>query len=168
MKSPKVYVRFSKSYCSYMMICLWKFLMTGQRWWLINFVPTPCFLSFFGDSTSANTYLHIDPTYGSTSQYDECPGKILAIIGASSQVPSPTHVSKSQYGSKIPTFEPQVTTKIWLNIIQVRSWLYYAQIFMGLRLSVGSSFWLDSTCNTSPKPHLQRCCHVGIHDIIET
>ena len=38
-----------------------------------------------------------------------------------SQVPSPTHVSKSQHGGKVPTFEPQETIKIWLIIIKVGS-----------------------------------------------
>ena len=33
-----------------------------------------------------------------------------------SQVPS--HVSKSQHGGKIPTFEPQAIMKIWLIIIK--------------------------------------------------
>ena len=36
-------------------------------------------------------------------------------------VPSPTHVSKSQHGGKVPTFEPQVTIEIWLIIMKVGS-----------------------------------------------
>ena len=35
-----------------------------------------------------------------------------------SQVPSPTHISKSQHGGKVPTFEPQETIKIWIIIIK--------------------------------------------------
>ena len=60
-------------------------------------------------------------------------------------VPSPTHVSKSQHGGKVPTFEPQETIKIWLIIFKA-----------GLVLRFGSSFLLDSTLNASPKPHLRK------------
>ena len=42
-----------------------------------------------------------------------------------SQVASPTHVSKSQHGGKVATCEPQVITKIWLNIIEVISIDYF-------------------------------------------
>ena len=52
-------------------------------------------------------------------QYDQCPGKILGIIMAGSQVPSTAHVSESQRGGKFPTCEPQVTTKLCLNIIKI-------------------------------------------------
>ena len=34
---------------------------------------------------------------------------------------TPTHVSKSQHGGKVPTCEPQVTTKIWLIITKFKS-----------------------------------------------
>ena len=34
------------------------------------------------------------------------------------QVPSPTHVSKSQHGGKVPTFQSQKTIQIWLIIIK--------------------------------------------------
>ena len=73
-----------------------------------------------------------------------------------SQVSSLTHVSKSQHGGKVPTFEPQENIKIWLIIIKVGSWLFYAEIFTGLALRVGSSSLLDPTFNTSPEPHLQK------------
>ena len=66
------------------------------------------------------------------------------------QVPSPTQVSKSQL------VWPQVITKIWLNIIKVGSWLFYAKMFMGLGLRVGSNVLFDPIRNTSPKPHLQK------------
>jgi hypothetical protein len=45
-----------------------------------------------------------------------------------------------------------------LSSLKVGSWLFYAKIFMGLVLKVGSSFLLD----TSPEPHLQKvlsCWH---------
>ena len=41
-------------------------------------------------------------------------------------------------------------------IIRIRSWLFYGKIFARLVLRVGSSFLLDPTLNTSPKPHLQK------------
>jgi hypothetical protein len=78
-------------------------------------------------------------------------------------VPSPIHVSKSQHGGKVPTCEPQVFSGIWHNIIIVGSWLFYAKTLAWLGLSVGSSFLLDPTCNTSSKPHVQEmlpCRHL--------
>ena len=82
----------------------------------------------------------------------------------------PTHI---HMGSQVPlmltspnmevvlTFEPQETIKIWLVIIKVGLWLFYAKIFTGLVLRVGSSFLLDPTLNTPPKPHFQKvpCGH---------
>ena len=46
--------------------------------------------------------------------------------------------------------------KIWLIIIKVIFWLFYAKIFTGFGLRVGSSFLLDLTHNASPKLHLQK------------
>jgi len=43
------------------------------------------------------------------------------------QVPSLTHVGKSQHEGKVPTFEPQETIKIWLVIIEVGSLFFYAK-----------------------------------------
>jgi hypothetical protein len=43
----------------------------------------------------------------------------LGFVHMGSQVPSPTHISKSQHGGKAPTCESQVITKIYLNIIKV-------------------------------------------------
>ena len=71
-----------------------------------------------------------------------------------SQVPSPTRVSKSQHGGEVPTCELQAIIKIWLIIIKVRSWLFYAKIFARFGLIVGSSFLLDPTQNKGPKPRL--------------
>jgi hypothetical protein len=85
-------------------------------------------------------------------EFTQCKG----IRTGSHGVPSPTHVSKSQHGGRVPTCKPQGTTKIWLNIIKVGSWSFYAKIFVGLGLRVGSSFLLDPTCNASPKPRLQK------------
>jgi hypothetical protein len=73
-----------------------------------------------------------------------------------SQVPSLTHVTKSQHGGKVPTCELQVTTKIWLIISEVGFLLFYAYIFEGLGLRAGSSFLIYPIHNTSPKPHLQK------------
>ena len=44
--------------------------------------------------------------------------------------------------------------KIWLIIITIEIWFFYANVFAGLVSRVGSSFSLDPTLNTSPKPHL--------------
>ena len=48
-----------------------------------------------------------------------------------SQVPSPHHVSKSQHGGKVPTFELQFIIEIWLIIIKVGSWLLYVKKHYG-------------------------------------
>ena len=76
---------------------------------------------------------------------------------------SPTHVSKSPHGGKAPAFEPQDTIKIWSNLPYSRTLINVEKIFGKLVLRVGSSFSLNSTCNTSPKPHLQKvlpCRHL--------
>ena len=126
----------------------------GPQWWLINFVPTPL-ISFFLwrfrkckyiPSHRPHIWIHVPIWWVFGEDIGHNRGRF----------PSATHVSKSQHRSKVPTCEPQLTTKIWLNIIQVKSWLYYAQIFAQLGLSVGCSFWLNPTRNTSPKPHLQK------------
>ena len=49
-----------------------------------------------------------------------------------SQVPSPE--------SQVLTFEPQATIEIWVINIKVGSWLFYAKVFAGLVVTVGSSF----------------------------
>ena len=41
--------------------------------------------------------------------------------------PSPIHVTESQHGGKVPTLELQQIIKIWLIIIKVRPWLFYAK-----------------------------------------
>ena len=63
---------------------------------------------------------------------------------------SPNVEAKSQLVSL------KVITWLWLNIIGVRSWLFYAKIFARLGLRVGSSFLLKLIRNTSPKPRLQK------------
>jgi hypothetical protein len=59
------------------------------------------------------------------------------IKAASHGVSSP----KSQHGGKVPTFEPQESTKIWLIVIKIESLIFYAKVLMGLVLRVGSCFW---------------------------
>ena len=81
---------------------------------------------------------------------------------------SPTHVSKSPHGGKAPAFEPQDTIKIWSNLPYSRTLINVEKIFGKLVLRVGSSFSLNSTCNTSPKPTFKKCCHVAIHVILGT
>ena len=80
----------------------------------------------------------------------------LGLVHMRSQVPSPTHASKSWHGCRVPTFEPQEIIKMCTIIIKVGSWLFYEKIFMGLVLRFGSSILLNPTLNTSPEPHLQK------------
>ena len=70
--------------------------------------------------------------------------------------PKSTHVSKFPNEGKISTFEPQETIRIRLIIIEVGSWLFYAQNILGTCIESSSSFLLNPTLNTSPKPHLQK------------
>ena len=74
-----------------------------------------------------------------------------------SQVPSPTHVSKSQHEGIVPTSEPQETINIWLIVINYRILVNFCKkVFTGLGLRVGSSFLLDRTLSTSLKPRVQK------------
>ena len=90
----------------------------------------------------------------------------LLRAGQFTRVPSPTHVSKSPHGGKVFTCESQWSLKIWLIIIKVRFWLFYANIFMGLRVKS----WLCSIQLATQIPSLtfKKCCHVGIHVIVGT
>ena len=81
---------------------------------------------------------------------------ILGLVHMRSQVPSPTHVGKSQHGGKVPAFEPQETIKIWLILIRSRISIILCKIFAGLVFNFGSSKKRDPTCNTNPKSHLQK------------
>ena len=80
----------------------------------------------------------------------------------------PTYVSNSQHGGKVSTFELQEINKIWLIIIEVRSWLFYAiklgdlckelvYVFCSIQLSTHISNLISN-----------KCCHVGIHVIFGT
>ena len=52
-----------------------------------------------------------------------------------SQVPSSTHVCKSQQGGEVPTFEPRETIGIWFCIHWSRIWVIISEnIFVGLVL----------------------------------
>ncbi len=62
---------------------------------------------------------------------------------------------KSQPYYRIPTCEPRIITKIWLIIIKVNSWLFYAKLFVGLELS-WVWFLLNPTRNINCKPHLKK------------
>ena len=103
--------------------------------------------------------------YGMTILWKTLPrllGMLYRTVHMAFQVQSPTHVSKSQHGGKVPTFEPQETIKIWLTIIKVRTWLFYAQKPWVSWLRVSSSLLLSPTLDKSPKPHLQKtltCTH---------
>ena len=68
--------------------------------------------------------------------------------------PKSTHVSKSQHGDKIPTFEPQ---KIHWSPIKVRLWLFYiTKKSWNLCCKLGLRFLLNPTLNTSPDLHLEK------------
>jgi hypothetical protein len=74
-----------------------------------------------------------------------------------------THVTESQHGGKVPTFEPQGTIEI---SIKVGSWLFYEKGFVGLVLRIGPSFCSTQLSTQVPSPHLQKCCHAGIYVIL--
>ena len=65
------------------------------------------------------------------------------------QVPSPTHVSKAQYGGNIPSFKPQETIKTWLIIINVGSWLFMLRHLQNLCWELGLA-----SCSTQHKPQV--------------
>jgi len=73
--------------------------------------------------------------------------------GQFTRAPSP----KSQHGGKVRTCGLQGTNQ---NLVDYhKSWILitiYEKMFVELGLRVVSSFLLDPTCNTSPKPHLQK------------
>ena len=72
-----------------------------------------------------------------------------------SQVPNPNNVSKSQHEGKVPTFEPNKLLNYALYSLKVDFLFFYANS-LGIVLRIGSSFLLDPTLNTSPKPRLQK------------
>jgi hypothetical protein len=71
-------------------------------------------------------------------------------------VPSPTHVNIPQYGGKVPTFEHQGPINNMVHTHSSDIFILHAKTFLGFSLNVGSSFLLDPTPDTSPKPHLQK------------
>ena len=85
-----------------------------------------------------------------------------------SQVPSPTHVSKSQHGGKVPTFEPRETTKLWLIVVRIGFLIFYAKVFTGLVLRVGSCFLLAQLSIQVPSLTFTKSCHVCTHVILGT
>ena len=85
----------------------------------------------------------------------------LGLVHMGSQLPSPTHVSESQYGDKVPTFEPLKIIEIRLTFNNVRSWLCHAKIFGGIVLRIEFSFLLDPTLKRSHNPHLHKMLPYG-------
>ena len=67
-----------------------------------------------------------------------------------SQVPRPTHVSKSQHGGKVPTFEPQETITIRFVFIKVASLFYANNIITYIERWV----WLFARPNSLHKPQI--------------
>ena len=76
-------------------------------------------------------------------------------------VPSPTHVSKSQHGGKVPILEPQATTKIWLIIIKVGSWLIYAKYLWDC--CIERWIWLFAWLNSQRKSQVSSPKNVAIY-----
>ena len=74
-----------------------------------------------------------------------------------SQVPSPTHVNKSQHGGRVPAFEPQEPFNSY-GLCRILSNLDYSmqKKISGAVFRIASSFLLDLTLNTSPKAHLEK------------
>lgn len=70
------------------------------------------------------------------------------------QVRSPIHVSKSQYGDKIHIFEPQKTSNmVFYHYSQILINLW--KTFSGFVLRVRYGFWFESIPNRNSKPHLR-------------
>jgi hypothetical protein len=83
--------------------------------------------------------------------------KMSHLRSSSHEDPRPTHVSKSQRGGQVPTFEPSRKHESRVNYHEnlIFDDFFNAKMLEGLKLRVGSRFLLDPTLNTSPKPHLQ-------------
>ena len=62
-------------------------------------------------------------------------------------IPSPTHVNKSWYGGKVPTFNLKKSFKHDFILIEVGSWFFYVKI-LGLVLRVELSLLFNPTFNT--------------------
>ena len=79
----------------------------------------------------------------------------------SHEVPSLTHVSKSkhggnsQYGGKVPTYEPREIIRILFIFSKVGYWLFCVKIF-GTCVGSWVEHKLDPTINTCPKPCLRK------------
>ena len=84
----------------------------------------------------------------------------LGLVHMGSQVPSPTHVSKSRHGDKVTTFEPQESIKIGFCLL-------CAKTIAGLVSKVGSNFLAPPNPTTQvPSLTFKKCCHVGISVIL--
>ena len=73
-----------------------------------------------------------------------------------SQVSSPTHLSKSPHGGKVPTCEPKKSTKVQLMSIKVKSLLFYAKTSQNLCWELSLVYLMDPTLKASPKSHLSK------------
>jgi hypothetical protein len=76
--------------------------------------------------------------------------------------PKSIHVSESQHGGKVPTFELQETIKTWLIFIKIEPQLFITNIFVGLVLRVGSIF-LEVRTKLRPNLASKKCRRVGMH-----
>jgi hypothetical protein len=79
----------------------------------------------------------------------------LVCMGSHSQVPSPSHVSKSQHGDKVPTSGPQDIIEICLIVIKMDLWILMRKYLRDLCWELGLAFCLTHL-DTSPKIDLQR------------
>jgi hypothetical protein len=71
--------------------------------------------------------------------------------------PSPTHVSESQHGGKVPTFEARFT-KIWWIIMKVQSSSFYANVFVCWELGLAFCSTHLSTQVSSLTSKKCTCC----------
>ena len=81
-------------------------------------------------------------------------------------VPSPTHVSKSKHGGKVPTIEPQQIIKVWFTSIKIRSWLFMQKNSQDLCWELGLPFCLAQFWTYILSLSSKKCCHVGIRVIL--
>ena len=134
-------------------------------------VPVPYDLFFHGHTTWPHFWkmLHLWPLTRCKPKVDQeewpCTEKWMCwgLVCMGSQVPKSTLMLASpQQGDKSSNVSTsRKSIRIWFINMKGISWLFYIKIFSGLVLGVGSSFLLDPTLNTSPKPHLQKVLPCG-------
>jgi hypothetical protein len=90
------------------------------------------FVAYLDQNAVINQSQELETTYSLSTFYnilaknmamrpEALPKHIIRAGTHGSQVSSPTHVTKSQHGGKVPTFELQEIIRIWLTIIKIGS-----------------------------------------------